>query len=123
MKADARLMRFKGKASLILVVLVLSVLFGGCPTPESLAGGGSGCRRPYAGLSAVDRPETSRLSCAAINNLTSGTPGEPESYLTTDDSPRHLLWKCKFYGAAAQRVLLRCAHHNRQFSIVKSGTP
>jgi hypothetical protein len=65
-------------------------------------------------------PETSRLSCATINNLTFDMPSKPETYLTTDDSPRHLLWKCNFYGAEAQRALLRCKHHKRHFSIVKS---
>ena len=67
-------------------------------------------------------PGTSRLSCAAINNLTADMPSEPETYLTTDDSPRRLLWKCNFYGAEARRVLLRCEHDRRHFSIVKSGS-
>lgn len=35
------------------------------------------------------------------------------------ESPR-LLWKCIYYGAEAKRVLLRCEHHKRHFSIVKS---
>lgn len=64
-------------------------------------------------------PETSRLNCAAINRLTSSMPSEPETFLERGDSPR-LLWKCRFYGAEAGRVLLRCEHDKRHFSIVKS---
>lgn len=67
-------------------------------------------------------PETSRLSCAAIDKLTSSMPSEPETYLSTDDSPRRLLWKCRFFGAEAQQILLRCEHDKRHFSIVKSAS-
>lgn len=66
-------------------------------------------------------PETSRLSCTAIDHLSSSMPAEPEVFLTESDSPR-LLWKCRFYGEEARRVLLRCEHEERHFSIVKSGT-
>jgi hypothetical protein len=64
-------------------------------------------------------PETSRLSCAAINRLTSSMPSEPETFLERGDSPR-LLWKCKFYGEEAHRVVLRCEYDERHFSIVKA---
>jgi hypothetical protein len=108
------------------VAVALGVLFAGCPSPQEVAGsqgeaagGRSGCRRPYAGGTGVDVPETSRLTCAAINRLTSSMPSEPETYLERGDSPR-LLWKCTFYGAQARRVLLRCEHDKRHFSIVKS---
>src|SRR3954464_14745704 len=110
---------FRRIGSLITVGVVLSVLLAGCPSPQSLAGGGSSCRRPYAGGTGVDVPETSRLSCAAINDMTSSMPSKPETYLDRGDSPR-LLWKCIFYGAEAQRVLLHCEHDKRHFSIVKS---
>lgn len=105
---------------LITVGAVLSVLLAGCPSPQKLAGvGQTGCRQKYAGVMSDTLPETSRLSCAAISNLNSSMPAEPETYLERGDSPR-LLWKCKFYGAEAQRVLLRCEHDKRHFSIVKS---
>gem|GEM_PF-6732717 len=46
-------------------------------------------------------------------------PSEPETYLAMADSSQRLIWKCDFYGAEAQRVLLRCEHDKRRFSIVK----
>lgn len=110
---------------LITVGVPLCVLFAGCPSPQEVArseqdtaGGRAGCRRPYAGGTGVDVPETSGLNCAAINRLTSSMPSEPETYLERGDSPR-LLWKCKFFGAEARWVLLRCEHDKRHFSIVK----
>ena len=99
--------------------LALTLLLAGCPDPRAAVGAASGCQRVY-GVSAVDRPETSRLSCAAIDRLTDSMPSEPEAFLVSSDSPRHLLWKCRFYGTEARRVLLRCEHHDRHFSIVKS---
>ncbi len=119
---DPALRRFRRTGSLIVAGVALGLLLAGCPSPQEIAGGGSGCRRPYAGVNGVDVPETSRLSCAAINNQTSDMPSEPETYLSTDDSPRRLLWKCKFHGAEAQRILLRCEHNKRRFSIVKSAS-
>jgi len=80
----------------------------------------SGCQREISGASAVTRPETSRLSCAAINNLVSSIPSKPENYLIEGDSP-HLNWKCRYYGTEQGTVLLRCEHDDRHFSIVKGG--
>ena len=106
--------------SLITVGVASSVLLVGCPNPETLAGGGgSGCRKEFGGVMAVTLPETSKLNCAAINKLNSAMPSKPEAYLIRGDSPR-LFWKCRFYGAEAQRVLLRCEHDKRHFSIIKS---
>lgn len=105
--------------SLIAVGVTLSLLLAGCPSPQELAGAGeTGCHQEYAGVMGITLPETSRLSCAAINNLNSSMPAEPETYLERGDSPR-LLWKCKFYGVEAPRVLFRCEHEKRHFSIVK----
>lgn len=56
------------------------------------------------------------LSCAAIDKLIDTMPSEPETYLTGGDSSR-LLWKCTFHGTEAQRVLFRCEHDKRHFSI------
>jgi hypothetical protein len=98
----------------------LSVLLAGCPDARTAAGGASGCERPYGGVTAIDLPETSRLSCDAIDELTFSSPSEPEHFLSRGDSPR-LLWKCQFFGTDAQRVLLRCEHDMRHFSIVKNG--
>lgn len=113
-----RKMRWVG--GLITVGIAASVLLAGCPSPQAVAGGaGSSCQREYAGATGVDMPETSRLSCASINNLTSSSPSEPEAFLIRGDSPR-LLWKCRFFGAEARRVVLRCEHDQRHFSIIKS---
>jgi hypothetical protein len=104
--------------SLIAVGVALSVLLAGCPDPRTAAGITSGCQREYGGVKGVDRPETSRLNCTAIDKLTDTMPGEPETFLTSGDS-RRLLWKCKFYGTDARRILLQCEHDKRHFSIVK----
>jgi hypothetical protein len=106
-------------ATLITVGVALSVLLAGCPDPRAAAGDTSGCRRAYAGVAGVDRPETSRLSCDAIDELTSTSPSKPETFLSRADSPR-LLWKCKFRGTEEGSVLLRCENGKRHFSIVKS---
>lgn len=105
--------------SLITAGVASSVLLAGCPDPSEVAGIGiRGCQREIDGVKAVARPETSKLSCAEINHLVSGIPGEPEKYLTEGDSPR-LFWKCRYYGTKAGRVLLRCQNGKQHFSIVK----
>jgi hypothetical protein len=96
---------------------IASVLLVGCPDPGAVVGVTSGCQREF-GVKGVDRPETSGLSCAAIDKLTSEMPSEPEAFLTTSDSPR-LLWKCRFYGTDVERILLHCEHNARHFSLVK----
>ena len=105
--------------SLITVGVASSILLAGCPDPREVAGVGlSGCQHEISGASAVTRPGTSRLSCAAINNLVSSIPSKPENYLIEGDSP-HLKWKCRYYGTEEGTVLLRCEHDIRHFSIVK----
>lgn len=107
--------------SLVTVGVALSLLLTGCPDARTAAGGASGCERPYGSVTAIDRPETSKLSCDAIDELTSASPSEPEHFLSRGDSPR-LLWKCHYFGTDAQRVLLRCEHGKRHFSVVKSAS-
>lgn len=105
---------------LIAVSVASSVLLAGCPDPNEVAGVGvSGCQREISGVTGVTWPETSKLSCAAINNLVSSIPSEPEKYLIRSDSPR-LFWKCSFYGTQQGSVLLHCEYAKRHFSIVKS---
>jgi hypothetical protein len=111
-------MRTRRIGSLVVVGVALSVLLAGCPDPRMAAGVTSGCQREYGGVKAVDRPETSGLNCAAIDKLIDTMPSEPEAFVTIGGSPR-LLWKCRFYGTEARRVLLRCQHDEKQFSIVK----
>lgn len=112
-------MPVRSVASLIAVGVALSVLLAGCPDPRMAAGDLSGCRRAYAGVTGVDQPETSRLSCEAIDELTSASPSKPETFLSRGDSPR-LLWKCRFHGTEKDSILLRCESGKRHFSIVKS---
>jgi hypothetical protein len=103
----------------IIIGVALSVLLAGCPDPREVAGvGSSGCQQEISGAAAVTRTETSRLSCAAINNLVSSIPSKPENYLIGTDSPR-FYWKCRYYGTEQGAVLLRCEHDDRHFSIVK----
>ena len=104
--------------NLIISGLALCVMFGACGRSSTVEGNLSGCRQEIRGVMGVTVPETSKLSCAAINELISGLPSEPQGYSIMGDSPR-LLWNCRFYGAEAQRVLLRCRHHKLRFSIVK----
>lgn len=112
---------FRRVVSLITLGVALSVLLAGCPDPRMAAGGASGCRREFDGVTGVDLPETSGLSCGAIDKLTDSMPSEPETFLTIGDSPR-LLWKCRFYGTETQRVLFRCEHDKRHFSIVRGSS-
>jgi len=64
------------------------------------------------------RTETSKLNCAAINDLVSSIPSEPDNFLIQGDSPR-LLWKCSYFGTEQGSLLLRCENDKRHFSIVK----
>lgn len=94
----------------------------GGPDPAELAGvGRTGCQQEIDGVTAVTRTETSKLSCAAINDLVSSIPSEPEKYLIQGDSPR-LLWKCSWYGTEQGSVLLRCRNGKRHLSIVKAAS-
>lgn len=109
-------------AGLIVLSVASSVLLAGCSDPREVAGVGvTGCQREISGATAVTRTETSKLSCAAINNLVSAIPSKPENYLIGTASPR-LYWKCRYFGTEQGSILLRCEHDKRQFSIVrKSG--
>jgi hypothetical protein len=107
--------------SVITVGAASTVLLIGCSDPRTLAGGDTGCERQFSGVTGVTRTETSKLSCAAINNLTSSMPSEPQAYLIRNDSPR-FFWKCRFYGTEKGSVLLRCEHDKRHFSIVKGAS-
>jgi hypothetical protein len=80
----------------------------------------TGCRREISGVTGVTRTETSKLSCAAINNLISSIPSEPDNYLIGSDSMPRVYWKCKYFGTEQGSVLLRCEYNKRHFSIVKS---
>ena len=104
---------------LITLGLLLSVLSVGCANPATLVEGTSGCRQEVRGEAGVIRPETSRLSCAAINEMLFGIPSEPGPYSILGESPR-LLWKCRLYPASAQRVLIDCQHHKRHFAVVRA---
>lgn len=104
---------------LITLALSLSVLSAGCADSATLGEGTSGCRQEVRGEAGVIRPETSRLRCAAINEMLFGIPSEPQAYSILGESPR-LLWKCRLYPASAQRVLLRCQHHQRHFTVVRA---
>ena len=114
---NVRLPKCSWIGSVVTVGIALSILLTGCPDPSTVVGVAAGCRREYGGVTGIDRPETSGLSCAAIDELTSATPSEPEAFLSTSDSPR-LLWKCRFDGWEARRVLLRCEHGKHHFSII-----
>ena len=108
-------------AGLIIVVVASSAVSVGCSDPGEVAGVGvSGCQREISGATAVTRTETSKLSCAAINNLVSSIPSEPENYLIGTDSTPRLYWKCRYYGTEQSSLLLRCDLAKRHFSIVKS---
>ena len=105
--------------SLIIVGIALCAFFGACADPRALVGKSSGCQREIRGAVGVNRPETSKLNCKDINGITFSLPSEPDVYLVMGESPK-LLWKCWFYGTDAEKVLLRCEHHARHFSIVKT---
>jgi hypothetical protein len=109
----------RSAASVIVAGVASSVFLIGCPDPREVAGVGlPGCQREISGVTAVTRPETSKLSCYAINDLVSSIPSEPENYLMGSDSPR-LFWKCRFNGVGEHPVILKCRHDERHFTIVK----
>lgn len=111
--------RRKQIIGLIVVGVASSLLLAGCPDPREVAGVGvTGCERQIDDVASKTRTETSKLNCAAINNLVSSIPGAPEKYLIRGDSPR-LLWKCSYFGTDQGSVLLRCENGKRHFSIVK----
>lgn len=106
-------------ASTIIAGLTLSVLCVACAGPERPSGDVPKCQREIRGVTATIRPETSKLSCAEINELVFALPAEPQAYLLEGESPG-MNWKCRFYSAEADAVLLRCSYHRKHFSYVKS---
>jgi hypothetical protein len=112
-------MSFRPIVKLIMLGLWLSAFSVGCADPATLVEDTSGCRQEVRGEAGVIRPETSRLSCAAIDEMLFGIPSEPQAYSILGESPR-LLWKCRLYPASAQRVLLRCQHHKWHFTVVRA---
>src|SRR4051794_24585312 len=100
-----RVMPGKKLVSVIVVSIAAGTLITACADPMTIAGGGSGCRGEFRGVTGVNRPQTSDLSCADINQLTFGVPSEPQGYLITGDSP-HLLWKCRYFGTGVPHILL-----------------
>jgi predicted small secreted protein len=107
------------RIGLIAIGVAFSVLLAGCPDPNEVAGVGvTGCQREIDGVTAETRTETSKLNCAAINDLVSSLPSKPENFLIRGDSPR-LLWKCSYFGTEQGPVLFRCENAKRHFSIVK----
>ena len=121
-----RLMRFKLPSSLVGVIVAMGVAAGACggtsvdaENSSRLSEGGSGCNIYIRGVLRRILPQTSDLSCKAIDDLIVGVPSEPGAYSILGGSPR-LLWKCRLYGEQeAPRLILRCQHHKRHFSIVK----
>lgn len=110
--------RFSPTIGLLLCGVALSLGFAGCSDGTTSAGVTTGCRGVFGTVDALNLPENSELSCGDINQLISSIPGRPEAYLTKE--PHGVLWKCRFYGLKARRVLLSCAHHSRHFSVLKS---
>jgi hypothetical protein len=110
-------MRFGRKIGLICVVLVASVTSSACAGSPMLREPG-GCGMLIRGVTGVVRPESSNLTCAAVKEIIDSVPSKPQKYLVISESP-HLLWKCQLYPVKAQGVLLRCAHRQKHFSIVK----
>lgn len=102
-----------------LVGLALCVFCGGCADPSTVAGDPSVCRQDVLGAAGKIRPETSGLSCAAIDELTFGIPSEPQAYSIMGRSPQ-LLWNCRLYAAREHSVLLRCRHREKHFTFVKT---
>jgi hypothetical protein len=127
MEGNVRVLPIKRLGSLICVSVALGVVAGACggasvdaQGSSGHAEGGSGCHTYIRGVLRRILPETSDLSCTTIDDLITGIPSEPGVESILGGSPQ-LLWKCRFYGEQeAPPLLLRCQHHKRQFSIVKS---
>ena len=107
----------------ILIVSLVGIMFGmitnACAGPPDFRGELGGCEENIRGTVAVIRPETSSLRCTAIKQLIFGIPSEPQVYSIRGNSPR-MSWKCRFYGVRDRVLILRCQHHERQFSVVNS---
>lgn len=114
-------MSIRRTASLIIVGVLLGVLLVACAELERPVGDVPNCRREIRGVTGVIRPETSKLSCAVIDELTFGLPAEPQAYLIGGESPG-MNWKCRYYSPAAKSVLLRCSYRQKHFSIVKEAS-
>jgi hypothetical protein len=123
MEGNARLMLISRTVSLICMGLTLCVLSGACGDSSvqaedpSVHGEGFRCHSYVRGSLRRILPETSDLSCSAINELTNGIPSEPQVYSILSGSP-HLLWKCRLFGPNKRPLLLHCTHQKGHFSIV-----
>ena len=105
----------------MLVLGLLTVGLTGCGGQSSASFDPlRGCAQVVRDVPARVLPETSGLSCAAINRMTQAVPAEPGSYVYEGLSGPP--WKCRLYPSSSPRVLLRCTHGSRQFSVVRSGT-
>jgi len=107
-------------AATFLAVILACLCMGGCGGVAASGGAaGTGCRAEIRGVGTVLKSETSGLTCAAINRLTVGLPSRPQAFVIIGESP-HVLWKCHLFSLDAPRLLLRCAHHQKEFSILRS---
>jgi hypothetical protein len=104
--------------SLLAVGITLSLLSNACAVAPVPVVEPFGCHDKIRGVMAIIQAETSRLSCRTIKEFTADLPSEPEVYFIQGES--RLLWKCRFYGVDEQPVLVRCQHHKRHFTIVRS---
>lgn len=106
-------------ASTIIAGLTLGLLCVACAGLERPAGDVPECQREIRGVTATIRPETSKLSCAEIDELVFALPDEPQAYLIEGESPG-MQWKCRLFSTEAKSVLLRCSYHRKHFSYIKS---
>jgi len=107
------------KIGLVCATLVACATTSACAgSPEASLS--QGCHEEiWEGVGGLVRPETSDLTCAAIKKLIEFRPSEPQRYLVMGESP-HIRWKCRLNSAQGHVVLLRCIHHRKHFSVVKS---
>lgn len=106
-------------ASTIIASLTLGVFLAACFELERPRGDVPNCQREIRGVTAAFQPETSKLSCAEIDELIFALPAEPQVFFISGESPG-VRWKCRFYSPESHSVLLRCSYRQRHFSIVNS---
>lgn len=112
-------MRFMRMIGLLGAVLVVCVLASAC-AGSAVSAVSHGCQEEvWEGVPGLVQPETSGLTCDAIKELIKVRPSEPQSFLVQG---AHLQWKCQMNSPKGHTVLLRCAHHQKHFSVVKRGS-